>query len=388
MSATSDAAIEDFRIEIDEAVLTDLKERLARTRWPDQIPGTGWDYGTDLAYLKQLCAYWRDGFDWRAVEAQLNAFPQNRTRIDGQPIHFLHARSRHAGALPLILTHGWPGSFTIFKRVIAPLTDPTAHGGSEKDAFHVVCPSLPGYGFSGPTRERGWDPQRIGEAQIELMRRLGYARYGAQGGDWGSMVTAQMGRLDPEHCAGIHLNLAIALPPDPANPEAGLSEEEKQRVKESEAFRAREMGYYQIQGTKPQTLAYGLNDSPAGLAAWIVEKFRTWSDCDGDVESKFSKDDLLTNLTLYWATGTINSSTRLYYETMQSGRVGFTQGRVEVPTGCTIFPKEIFKAPRSWMEEVYDVTWWTEQPRGGHFPMLEEPDLFVADVRGFFATLR
>lgn len=382
------AAIEPFRIEIDEAVLTDLKERLARTRWPDQIPDTAWDYGTELAYLRELCTYWRDKYDWRAQEARLNRLSHFRTTIDGQPVHFVHERSPHEDATPLVLTHGWPGSFLIFSKVIEPLTNPTAHGGRAEDAFHVVCPSLPGYGFSGPTRERGWDPQRIAEAEIELMRRLGYERYGAQGGDWGSIITTQIGRLDPEHCAGIHLNLTIAFPPDPANPDAGLTDEEKQWVAESEAFRAAETGYYQIQGTKPQTLAYGLNDSPAGLAGWIVEKFRTWSDCAGDVESRYTKDELLTNITLYWVTGTINSSTRLYYETMKSGRVGFTQGRVEVPTGCAIFPKEIFRSPRSWMENVYNVTHWTEMPKGGHFAALEEPELLVEDVRRFFASLR
>ena len=290
-------SIEPMRIEIEEEVLSDLKERLARTRWPEQIPDTGWDYGTELGYLRELCTYWRDKFDWRSQEARLNELDHFRTEIDGQSIHFVHARSPHADALPLVLTHGWPGSFAEFVDVIGPLTDPTAHGGRAEDAFHVVCPSLPGYTLSGPTRERGWDTQRIAEAQIELMSRLGYARYGAQGGDWGSVVTTQMGRLDPEHCAGIHLNMTVAFPPDPANPEAGLSETEKQWVAEGVAFQTHETGYHRIQATKPQTLAYGLTDSPAGLAGWIVEKFRTWSDCGGDVESRFSRDWLLTNVT-------------------------------------------------------------------------------------------
>jgi len=382
------AAIEPMRVEVDDETLADLKERLARTRWPDQIPDTAWDYGTELGYLRELCAYWRDKFDWRSREQELNQLSHQRTVIDGQPIHFVHARSRHEDALPILLSHGWPGSFVEFLKVIGPLTDPTAHGGRAEDAFHVVAPSLPGYGLSGPTRERGWDPQRIAEAEIELMSRLGYARYGAQGGDWGAIITTQVGRLDPQHCAGIHLNMTIALPPDPAKPDAGLSEKEKQWVAQANLFRATETGYYQIQGTKPQTLAYGLNDSPAGLAGWIVEKFRTWSDCGGDVESKFSKDELLTNITLYWVTQTINASTRLYYETMKSGRVGFTQGRVEVPTGCAIFPKEIYKTPRSWMEKAYAVSHWTEMPRGGHFAAMEEPGLLVEDVRKFFATLR
>jgi microsomal epoxide hydrolase len=378
-------AVTPFEIRVPDAVLDDLRERLARTRFPDQIEGAGWDYGTELGFLRELVAYWRDKFDWRAVEAQLRRYEHFTTTIDGQRIHFLHARSKHARALPLVVTHGWPGSILEFMKILDPLTDPTAHGGRAEDAFHVVCPSIPGYGFSEPTRTRGWDCQRVAEAEIELMRRLGYARYGAQGGDWGALISTQIGRLDEAHCAGVHLNMVVALPPPDAPP---LSEQEKARVAELERFRANESGYQQIQGTKPQTLGYGLTDSPAGLCAWIVEKFRAWSDCGGDVESRFTKDELLANVTLYWVTGTINSSVRLYYETFKGGRVGVTQGRVDVPTGAAIFPKEIFKPPRAWAERHYNVTHWSELPRGGHFAAMEEPALLVEDVRAFFRTVR
>jgi microsomal epoxide hydrolase len=377
-------AIERFEVRVPDAVLDDLRARLARTRWPDQIEGAEWDYGSELSYVKELCAYWKDKFDWRRVEEQLNRYEHGTTTVDGQRLHFLHARSEHPDALPLVVTHGWPGSVLEFTKILGPLTDPTAHGGDARDAFHVVCPSMPGYGFSGPTRKRGWDVQRIAEAEIELMRRLGYARYGAQGGDWGAIITTQIGRLDPAHCAGIHVNMAIALPV----PDAPMSEQEQRWVAELQQFQANETGYQQIQGTKPQTLGYGLTDSPAGLCAWIVEKFRTWSDCGGDVESVFTKDELLANVTLYWVTGTINSSVRLYYESMKSGRIGVTQGRIEVPTGIAIFPKELYKPPRAWPQKAYNVKQFSVFERGGHFAAMEQPEALVGDVRAFFRTLR
>jgi microsomal epoxide hydrolase len=376
--------IRPFDVSVSEAVLEDLRERLGRTRWPDQIEGAGWDYGSELSYVKDLCAYWREKFDWRRVEAELRRYEHGQTTIDGQRLHFLHARSRHADALPLVVTHGWPGSILEFTKILGPLTDPTAHGGDARDAFHVVCPSIPGYGFSGPTAARGWDVQRVAEAEIELMRRLGYARYGAQGGDWGALISTQIGRLDPAHCAGIHLNMAIAFPV----PDATLSEQEQRWVAELAQFQAQETGYQQIQGTKPQTLGYGLTDSPAGLCAWIVEKFRTWTDCGGDVESVLTRDELLANVTLYWVTATINSSIRLYYETMKSGRIGVTQGRIEVPTGIAVFPKEIYKPPRAWAEKAYDLRQFSVFERGGHFAALEQPEALVADVRSFFRGVR
>jgi len=382
-------AIEPFRIDVPDVVLNDLRERLARTRLPDQIDGAGWDYGTELGYLRELVAYWRDKFDWRAQEAALNRFAQFRTAIDGVRLHFVHVRSPHPGAFPLVITHGWPGSIFEFHKVIGPLVDPPAHGGSARDAFHVVCPSLPGYGFSEPPRTRGWDARRMAEINAGLMARLGYSRYGAQGGDWGAIISTQNAQVDSEHCAAIHLNMVVALPPPVAgDPTAGLSDLEKQAVADLFSFQKNETGYQAIQGTKPQTLGYGLNDSPAGLAAWIVEKFRTWSDCGGDVERRFTRDELLTNVTIYWVAQSITSSTRLYYETMKSGRFGPAAGRIEQPTGCAIFPKELYRAPRAWAERVYNVQQWTVMPSGGHFAALEEPKLLVDDVRSFFRKVR
>ena len=382
-------AIEPFQIRVEDEVLDDLRQRLARTRWPDQIPDSGWNYGTDGAYLAELCEYWREKFDWRAQETRLNGFDQFRTQIDGQTIHFIHQRSPVEGALPLVMTHGWPGSVWLFHRIIDVLADPESHGGSADDAFHVICPSLPGYAFSGPTNEPGWDIRRVAETWAVLMDRLGYARYGAQGGDWGSLVTTQLGLIDAEHLAGIHLNMVVAgPPPGDANPTEGLSPEELKGLADMGEYQKTGSGYAQIQGTKPQTLGYALNDSPAGLAAWIVEKFRSWSDCDGDVERSYSKDDLLTNITLYWVTQTINSSLRLYCESFRSGRFGVADAKVEVPTGCAVFPKEIIRPPRRWAEAHYDVRQWTPMPRGGHFAALEEPELLVEDVRSFFRKVR
>ena len=305
-------SVQRFRIQVPDEVLEDLRQRLARTRFPDQLEAAGWDYGTELSYLKELCTYWREDFDWRVQEAALNAFDHFHTEIDGQPLHFVHVRSKVKGALPLLITHGWPGSVFEFHKIIRPLADPAAHGGSEDDAFHVICPSMPGYGFSGPTRERGVDVKRVAEVLAKLMARLGYARYGAQGGDWGAIVTTHLGLIDAEHTAGIHLNMVAAGPPAEGNPMEGLAPKEQQALADLAQFQKEETGYQQIQGTKPQTLGYALNDSPAGLAAWIVEKFRGWSDCDGDVEKRFSQDELLTNISIYWVTETINSSVRLY----------------------------------------------------------------------------
>jgi microsomal epoxide hydrolase len=381
-------AIEKFEIRVPEEVLADLRERLSRTRFPDQMEGSGWDYGTDTAYLAELCAYWREKFDWRAQEALLGRFEHFRTEIDGQPLHFVHQRSPVAGALPLLVTHGWPGSVYEFHKILGPLSDPEAHGGSRDDAFHVVCPSMPGYGFSGPTREPGWDVRRVAEAEAKLMARLGYGRYGAQGGDWGALVTTHLGLVDPAHVCGLHLNMVVAGPPaGAADPMEGVTPEELRDLGDMGAFQRLETGYQQIQGTKPQTLGVALNDSPAGLAAWIVEKFRTWSDCGGDVERRFSKDELLANITLYWVTGTINSSIRLYCESMRSGRFGLAE-YVGVPTGCAIFPKELIKPPRRWAEGHFNVAQWTRMPRGGHFAALEEPELLVEDVRRFFRQVR
>ncbi len=376
---------EPFAVAVAQSVLDDLSARLRATRWPDALPGSGWDYGTDLGYLRDLCRTWADGFDWRRQEARLNAWPQHVTEIDGARLHYLHARSPHPGALPLLLTHGWPGSVVEFLSVLGPLVDPPAHGGDPADAFTVVCPSIPGYGWSGPTRERGWDVRRVARALAALMAELGHDRYGAQGGDWGGIATAHLGVLDAAHLVGIHLNMANA--PRPRGDDSTLDAQEQADLADMRAFKARETGYQAIQGTKPQTLAYALNDSPAGLAGWVVEKFRAWSDCGGDVESVVDRDDLLANLTTYWVTGTAGSAARLYYETFSALPVMPTQ-RVEVPTAVARFPREIYRPPRAWVEAAFDLRRWTVMPRGGHFAALEQPDLLVEDVRAFFRDLR
>ncbi|HEX7096746.1 MAG TPA: epoxide hydrolase [Acidimicrobiales bacterium] len=386
--------IEPFRIDVPDAVLDDLRARIRATRWPEPAPGEPWAQGTDLAYLRELCEHWADEFDWRRVEAQLNRLPQFVTSIEGQRLHFVHVRSPHEGALPLVLSHGWPGTFAEFVDVIGPLTDPTAHGGDAADAFHVVCPSLPGFVFSGPTREPGWTPHRMAGALVELMDALGYEHFGAQGGDWGAMVSSQLGQVAPHRVVGIHLNLVIAPPPRDGDPMAGLSEREREQVESMRARGRDEMGYQQIQSTRPQTLSVGLNDSPVGLAAWIVEKYRAWGDCvrpDGvrDVERRFSKDTLLTCVTLYWITSTIASANRLYAEARRAG-VGASrpEGRVPVPMGYARFPADGFTPPRAWVERQYDVVHWSELPEGGHFPALEVPQLLVDDIRTFFRPLR
>lgn len=376
-------SIEAFEVRVGDEVLEDLHHRLARTRFPDQIDDTGWEYGIPVDYLRDLVGYWRDTYDWREHEARLNAFEQFRTTIDGQRIHFIHARSAHPGALPLLLTHGWPGSVVEFLDAIPRLTDPESFGGRADDAFHVIVPSLPGYGFSEPPRSPGWDVPRIARAFIELMARLEYPSYFAQGGDWGAQVTTWIGALDPEHCAAIHLNMAPGLPP--AGPEA-LTEQEQADLVSMKQFTNDESGYAIEQGTKPQTVGVGLNDSPAGLLAWIVEKFRSWSDSDGHPEPTFSRDQLLTNVMLYWVTQTAASSARLYWETRHSaaGSPPF----VDVPTGVARYPKEVLRWPRSWVERQCNVVYWESLPRGGHFPAMEEPELFVDDLRRYFNTVR
>lgn len=386
--------IESFRIDVADDVLDDLRRRLRATRWPEPAPAAQWEQGTDVDYLRELCAYWADGFDWRRVEAELNAWPQFVADVQGQRIHFLHARSPHADALPLVIHHGWPGTFAEFAKVLAPLTDPTAHGGRAEDAFHVVCPSLPGFGFSPPPRESGWTPHRIAGAASDLMLALGYERFGAQGGDWGSMVSSQLGLVDPEHVVGIHLNMVIAPPPRDGDPMAGLTERERALVAEMRLRGKSEMGYQQIQGSRPQSVSVGLNDSPAALAAWLVEKYRAWGDCDDgdggrDVERRFTKDELLTCITIYWVTGTIASANRLYAETRRAGQgASLPMSPVPVPMGYARFPGDGFAPPRAWVAQLYDVRHWTEMPEGGHFPALEVPGLLVDDIRTFFRPLR
>ena len=379
--------IEPFRIAVDESVLTDLRERLARTRLPDEIPGSGWTYGTDLAYLRDLVAYWRDRYDWRKAEAALNRFPQFRARVADLGIHFIHRHGVGPKPLPLVITHGWPGSVSEFMEIIEPLADPASHGGDAADAFDVIAPSMPGYGFSDHPKEPGMSPEKIAALWVELMRGLGYERFAAQGGDWGAMVTTYLGLRHPAHLVGIHLNMVAAVPNDTRSMD-GVSAEEAADLVDARRFLKDETGYQRIQGTKPQTLAYGLNDSPAGLAAWIVEKFRTWSDCGGDLDRSFTKDQLLTNIMLYWLPETANSACRLYYEAMHTGTWALRGVRIDVPTGVAIFPKEMVRPPRRWVEETYDLKRFTRFESGGHFAAMEKPKALVEDVRAFFRPLR
>ena len=386
--AAPGAAIEPFTIDVPDSVLADMKERLARARMPDEPEGVGWQLGMNQAYLRQLVEYWRDEFDWRAQERRLNRLEQFKTTIDGLDIHFVHRRSPEPDAFPLILTHGWPGTFAEFDKVIEPLTDPVAHGGRAEDAFHVVVPSIPGYGFSDRPPRLGYGRDRTGAMFAELMARLGYERYGAQGGDLGAGISRWLAANDAEHVAGLHLNLCTAGPPDPEDPTAGVPPEEIALMEERAAFWTdEERGYSHMHGTKPQTLGYSLNDSPVGLAAWIVEKYRSWCDCDGDPETRFSKDELLTTLTIYWATETATSAARYYYE----GRHGANApdpARIEVPTACAAFPGEFRFTPRRWLEARYNLVRFTMMPSGGHFAASEEPELYVDDLRAFFRELR
>jgi pimeloyl-ACP methyl ester carboxylesterase len=371
------SGIDPFTATVADDVLEDLSGRLRHTRWPDQLADTSWEYGTDLDYLQDLVGYWADEFDWRAVEARINGWPQGRATVDGQPIHFIHAGSDAADALPLLVMHGWPGSIIEMLGVIDPL----------RESFHVVCVSLPGFGFSGPTTDQGWHPRRIAAAMVELMGRLGYPRFGTLGGDWGATISNYIGLDFPDHLYGLYLTMVAAGPPEGSDG-SELRDNEKEWVAANARFFAEESGYLQLQATRPQTLAYGLTDSPAGLAGWIVEKLRAWSDCGGDLESAIDRDDILANITMYWVTGTANSAARIYLEAMRAGQLQPIASRIEVPTGCAIFPKETVRSPRAWADQAWDVRRWTEMPRGGHFAALEVPDLLVPDVCAFYRQLR
>jgi pimeloyl-ACP methyl ester carboxylesterase len=381
-----------FRIDVPDAELGDLRERLARTHWPEREPVDDWSQGVPLSYLQELCAYWADVYDWRATEDRLNALPQFRTQIDGLGIHFLHVRSPHQHALPLVLTHGWPGSIIEFLKVLGPLTDPTAHGGDAADAFHIVCPSLPGYGFSDKPAQTGANVQWIAGAWIQLMDGLGYERYGAQGSDWGTSISTSIGEQDRSHVAGIHLMPPLA-PPDRATFD-DLTEREREALVSLEHSAEWDSGYSQEQATRPQTIGYGLVDSPAALCAWIVEKFWAWTDCDGHPENALTRDELLDNLMLYWLPRTGASAARLYWESMRqvnkwiSGPTTAIES-VAVPTGCSIFPKELQRPSRRWAEKRFlDIRYWNEPDRGGHFAAFEQPALFVHEVRSFFRLVR
>ena len=371
ISSMGNSSIRPFCIEVPNGDLTDLRDRLHRTRWPERECVTDWSQGIPLDYVQELTRYWAEDYDWRAREARLNAFEQFVTEIDGLDIHFIHRRSANPAALPLIITHGWPGSIAEFARVIAPLAED----------FHVVCPSLPGYGFSGKPTAAGWNVPRIARAWDTLMRRLGYDRYGAQGGDWGAVVTSQIGRgAAGNGCIAIHLNMPLA--PAPGRLE-NPTEEEQSALKALAHYRKWEAGYSKQQSTRPQTLGYGLADSPAGQLAWIVEKFWAWTDCDGHPENALTRDEMLDDVMLYWSTNSAASSARLYWESFSTT----DPARIEVPTGVARFPKEIFRPPRSWCEAVYNITHWTDMPRGGHFAAFEQPDLFTEDVRAFFGAV-
>jgi microsomal epoxide hydrolase len=379
-----------YTVAVPEELLVDLRDRLARTRFIDDFEGNEWTYGVSLRYLQELCEYWRTTFDWRAQEAILNSFDQFQIPVDGQPIHFIHARSPSPAALPLLLVHGWPGSIFEFVNVIRPLCDPVAFGGDEADAFHVVAPSIPGYGFSGPTIEPGWGPRRIASAFALLMKNLGYARYGAGGGDWGAIITTEMARADQGlHLCGLHLTMPLGEPPQDTDGEV-LSEADRRGLEDWQAHQANgTVVHVPINSTRPHTLAFALNDSPAGLAAWLVDKYRSYSDCAGDVENSFTKDELLAEITTYWVTGTIASASRLYYE--RAHERNLTQSpprRIEVPTGCAIFPRDVRRVPRPWAERYYEIQRWAEMPSGGHFAGLEEPELLVSELRAFYRHLR
>jgi pimeloyl-ACP methyl ester carboxylesterase len=379
-----------FAVDVPEEALADLRDRLRRTRFfEDVVPDSGWTYGVSQAYLRELCQYWRTTFDWRAQEAMLNSFDQYLVRIDEQPIHFIHARSPNPDALPLLLVHGWPGSIFEFVKVVGPLTTPAAHGGDDADAFHVVAPSIPGYGFSGPTRAAGWGPTHIAAAFAELMAGLGYDRYGAAGGDWGAIITTELARADEgRHLCGLHLTSPHGERP-PGTADEALSDTDRRGLADWDAHVANgTVVHVQINSTRPHTLAFGLNDSPAGLAAWLLDKYRSYSDCDGDVERSFTKDELLAHITTYWVTGTIASASRLYYERVQDGNPWQRRQRIEVPTGCSIFPRDVRRVPRSWVEPLYDVHRWVEMPAGGHFPGVEQPGLLVSGLRTFFSAYR
>ena len=377
------SAARPFTARVPEESLDDLRDRLGRTRWPEREAVDDWSQGVPLTYVQELCAYWASSYDWRAAEKRLNAYPQFVVELMDLDIHFLHVRSPVPDALPLVITHGWPGSVFEFLNVLDRLTNPKAHGGTDADAFHVVCPSLPGYGFSGKPATTGWSVERIADAWAELMASLGYGRYGAQGGDWGAAVTTAIGHRDPKHVAGIHLNMPM-VGPDPATMN-DLTDAERSALDALAHYQEWDSGYSKQQSTRPQTIGYGLADSPAGQCAWIIEKFWAWTDCDGHPENALSRDELLDNVSLYWFTNSSASSARLYWESFNRP----SRDRVEVPVGCSIFPKEIFRSSRRWAQRRFsDLRYWNELEKGGHFAAFEQPELYVDELRSFFRLVR
>jgi pimeloyl-ACP methyl ester carboxylesterase len=386
-----DSMPDPYTVHVDEAVLDDLRRRLDAVRLPDQAPGEPWSLGIPVDVVREAVDHWRHHYDWRAREARINAWPNFVTRAAGEQLHFLHVRSPEPGAVPLMLTHGWPGSFVEFLDVIGPLSDPAAHGGRAADAFHVVVPSMPGYGFSGPTLQPGFDVHRVADAVADLMQQLGYDRYIAQGGDWGAIVTRRLGEAYADRLLGAHFNMIFAFPDaDDPEPMAGVTQAELERFGAAAARIAGGTGYMAIQSTKPQTLAYGLTDSPTGLAAWILEKFQAWSDLEpGGLAETFGWDRLLDNVMAYWVTNTAGSAARLYAESARQGHAADQPwaGRVDVPTGYANHPFELMQTPRAWADKRYRIVHWAEQARGGHFAAFERPAQFVADLRDFRRAL-
>ena len=380
-------AITPFTVAIADADLDELRQRLARTRWPERETSDGWNQGMPLDYTRELAQYWASTYDWRRFETRLNNWPQFKTPIDDIDIHFIHRRSPEKDALPLIISHGWPGSVAEFHKIIDALADPTAHGGEAQDAFHVVVPSLPGFGFSGKPARPGTSVEKIGSMWGQLMARLGYGRYVAQGGDWGSIITQSMGHTEREHCAGIHITMPIVAPdPDTMNQ---LSAQEQSALEAMTYYNEWDSGYSKQQSTRPQTLAYGLADSPVGQMAWIVEKFYAWTDCEQDghkhPENVLSKDELLDNVMLYWLTNSAASSARIYWESFGKHNLE----PIDMPTGCSIFPREIFRSSRRWAEKRFSrLIHWNELDRGGHFAAMEQPQLFLQELRDCFRSLR
>ncbi len=380
--------IDSFSLPYSQIAVDDLRSRLARIRWPDEMQGSTWQYGIDLGYMRELCSYWKDQFDWKAQLEKLSALQHYRAVVDGVGIHFIHERGRGASPMPIVLTHGWPGSFFEMLRIIPMLTHPSSYGGDPADSFDVVVPSLPGFGFSDRPVKPGMNTWRIADLWAGLMTELGYERFGAQGGDFGTSVSTIVGLRHPQRAIGIHLNYIPGSYRPYLGPGEELTQVERRSLEDTDRWYVDFGAYAHLQRNTPLTAAYGLNDSPAALAAWIVEKFRDWSDCDGDLERRFSKDELLSNVTLYWMTETIYSSCRLYYES-KLAPLQFKFGeKVEVPCGIAHFPKEAPFPPRIWIERGYNVQHWTEIQRGAHFAAAEEPELLARDIADFFRPLR
>lgn len=377
------STIRPFTVNIDPDAITDLKARLARTRFPDKETPDDWSQGIPLAYVRELVSYWHDRYDFSRLATRLNAWPNFITEIDGLDIHFMHIRSPHANARPLILTHGWPGSVVEFLKVIEPLTQPEKFGGKASDAYHLVCPSLAGYGFSGKPSKPGWNVERMGKAWGELMRRLGYGAFFAQGGDWGAIVTTHVALQNPVTCKGIHLNMVVA-PPDPETMQS-LTPMEQSALAGMKHYQDWDSGYSKEQSTRPQTIGYALVDSPVGQLAWIMEKFWAWTDCNGHPENVLGRDEMLDNVMVYWLNAAGASSARLYWESFGSGGAG---GQVTTPMGGSIFPKEIFRASRRWAQKRYNnIVYWNELEKGGHFAAFEQPATFVNELRGCFGNM-